>query len=218
MEPWWRGQSPPSDPASRGGPVRVLTGTVRAQDLAADDTIARTSTAGLSPLYFFRAHTIGVDVRLDDTHLAVEWSEFDSCHFRQRVKPVLNAAGFAAQGSFGSRPAVYRGCTFERVRFKTLGGFTSGKALFEGCTFLNCRWEGHFAYDTDLVGCRFIGRMNGCVWGGRSEPTATQPVRRNLISGNDFSEAQLTENIGWRADSPLDDQLWPAGYVPLPDR
>ncbi len=172
----------------------------------------------LARLYFFRAAVTDVELWLNDVHLAVQWSEFDGCHFRQRVRPVLNSEGIAAQGTFATRPAVYRNCTFERVRFKGMGGFSMGVARFENCTFLNCRWEGHFAHDADLIDNRFIGRMNGCVWFGRSEPASdVGAARRNVIHGNDFTETAFTSNVGWRFDFPLQDQRWPEGFVPIVD-
>jgi hypothetical protein len=94
---------------------------------------------GLRDLYVFDARVTGADLAMNDVRLTVEWSEFEYCHFTQKVRPVLNEHGFAAQGSFANNPAVYRNCTFERVRFKILGGFSMGQALFEGCTFLKCR-------------------------------------------------------------------------------
>jgi hypothetical protein len=113
---------------------------------------------------------------LNDVRLVVEWSEFASCHFRQRVKPITNEQGFSAQGSFANRQALYRNCVFERVRFKLLGGFSMSRGWYEDCTFLNCRWEGHFAHDASVVDSTFIGRMNGCVWFGESErgPSGTR--------------------------------------------
>ncbi len=172
----------------------------------------------LQGLGFYGAQVCDVELWLTGVHLAVRWSEFDRCHFRQRTRPILNSAGAAAQGCFGNSPAVYRGCTFERVRFKTLGGFSTDRATFEDCTFLNCRWEGHFAYETQLLGCRFIGHINGCVWGGESLATEGIASRRNLISGNDFSRAMITDNVSWRRGFPLADQVWPTDYVPVPDR
>jgi len=140
---------------------------------------------------------------------------FDNCRFRQRVRPVLTEAGYAAQGSFANSPAVYRDCAFERVRFKTLGGFTLDAGRFERCTFLNCRWEGHFMFEADLIECRFVGRMNGCVWNGVvPELMDRYAGRRNVIVGNDFSQTVFTDNVGWRSSVPLRDQLWPVGYVP----
>jgi len=206
---WWRGQSPPrlaQDPTSAG---KAISGSVTTMDL---DAIAP-GGSGLRPVYFFRATVTGVQLSLNDVSLLVQWSGFQNCHFGQRVRPVLNDSGFAAQGSFANRPAVYQGCTFDRVRFKTLGGFNTGAGRFENCTFVNCRWEGHFAYDADLISCRFIGRMNGCVWGG----TGLDSERRNVITGNDFTEVKFTDNVGWRRDFPVADQVWPEDFVPRVD-
>lgn len=209
---WWRGETPSADPRGSAADGSLLKGAMTRLD-------GLTTTLGdpLQDLYFFDAQASGIEVWLTGIHLMVEWSEFDQCHFRQRSRPVLNSDGVAAQGCFGISPAVYRGCTFDRVRFKILGGFTTGRATFEGCTFLNCRWEGHFAYETQLIGCRFVGRINGCAWGGESSPT-NAAARRNVITGNDFSRARITDNVGWRAAFPLSDQIWPAGYVPVPDQ
>jgi hypothetical protein len=187
----------------------LITGTVTSPD--ALPTPAG-GGASLHALYFFRARVRDIEIALSDTHLSVEWSQFDGCHFRQRVRPVLNADGFAAQGSFGNSPTVYRECTFERVRFKQLGGFSMGQSRFERCTFVNCRWEGNFAHQADLIDNTFVGRMNGCVWFGQSAAG-----RRNVIHGNDFSAATLGENVAWRGDFPLKDQRWPAGFSPLVD-
>ena len=124
-------------------------------------------------------------------------------------------AGFAAQGSLGNSPALYSGCTFERIRFKTLGGFSLGRARFEDCTFLNCRWEGHLAQHADLVGNRFIGPMSGCVRLGNDQ--AGDGAGPTTIQGNDFSETRFTPNVAWRSRFPLDAQRWPAGFVPVID-
>ncbi len=209
---WWRGESPSTHPRGFPPAGSLLTGPVR--------TLPGTTSVLTDPLQelnFFAAEASGVELWLTGVHLTVEWSEFDRCSFRQRGRPVLNAGGVAAQGCFGNTPAVYRNCTFDRVRFKTLGGFTTGRATFEDCTFLNCRWEGHFAYETQLIRCRFTGRMNGCVWGGDPSDTGDAATRPNVITGNDFRGATITDNVGWRAAFPLADQIWPAGYTPVPD-
>ncbi|WP_156971227.1 hypothetical protein [Knoellia sinensis] len=148
--------------------------------------------------------------------LSSAWSEFSDCRFRQRVRPILTEHGFAAQGSFGNGPSIYRGCTFERVRFKGLGGFSMMNARFEDCTFVNCRWEGHFAHAADLINCTFSGRMNGCVWFGHSG-NPERGGRRNVIRGNDFTQVVMTHNVGWRNGFPVSDQLWPEGHRPRVD-
>ena len=166
---------------------------------------------GLRRLYAFGARVIGAGLSLTDLQLTVEWSQFQDCHFTQRVRPVLNAQGIAAQGSFAITPSTYRGCTFERVRFNMLSGFNLGRALFEGCTFVNCRWEGHFAHDAWLVNNRFVGPMNGCAWFGGGVDGA------NLIDGNDFTDTRFTTNVAFRDRFPIAAQQWPPGYRPLVD-
>lgn len=207
---WWRGRRAPDAcdwerPVFRGP---LLTLDLETAPLLDEDT-------GLGELRFFRARARGLEVSLTDVHLSVGWSEFDGCTFRQRVKPVLNQAGIAAQGSFGSHPSIYRSCTFEQIRFKLLGGFTLGEARFEDCTFVNCRWEGSFAHSADFVRCRFVGKMNGCVWFGDDPMRPDQQPRRNEIVGNDFTETVFTDNVDWRFNYPADDQLFPSGYKPV---
>ncbi len=209
---WWRGQVPADRPPPWVGREEAVTGTVEKVD--APDIPLRD---GLRPLHFFRAAVTDVQVWLNAVHLTVQWSSFEGCHFRQRVRPVLGTDGFAAQGSFGNDPALYRGCTFERVRFRTMGGFSLGQARFERCTFVNCRWEGHVADAADLLDNTFVGRMNGCVWVGRSRSDRYPGGRRNLIRGNDFTATELTDNVAWRRDFPLADQHWPEGFTPLVD-
>lgn len=201
---WWRGESPSHRP--RGQPGQgLLTGGVEAVPDGDLDEY------GSRPLYFFGAKVSAVHLWLNDVRLAVEWSEFDSCRFRQRVKPVTNEHGFSAQGSFANSPALYRDCVFERVRFKQLGGFTLSRGWFENCQFINCRWDGHFATRASLVNCTFVGRMNGCAWSGLSD------AGPNVIRGNDFTRVLFTDNVGWRDSFPVGDQLWPGGYNPTVD-
>lgn len=210
---WWRGQKPPHTvPVEWGwGNDGWITGR---QEGALDGVHALES--GQRRIAYFRAEVRDMELWLNDVHLAVTWSEFDNCHFRQRVRPVLNEYGVAAQGSFGNRPSIYRNCTFERIRFKGLGGFSMMSARFEDCTFVNCRWEGHFAHNADLLSCTFIGRMNGCVWFGQDVgPGNTE--RRNVIRGNDFTQTQFTDNVAWRFGFPISDQHWPPGFVPCID-
>lgn len=210
---WWRGAKPPDDVPSQWLSSRdeCITGS----HLGMLETPEPDST-GLRRLTFFRARVRGVELSLNDAHLTVAWSEFEQCHFRQRVRPVTNGQGFAAQGSLGAGPASYRGCTFERVRFKGMGGFSLGRARFEDCTFVNCRWEGHFAHDADLVDCTFIGRMNGCVWFGHGRDHDGSR-RANVLRGNDFRQTDFTDNVGWRSDFPIREQSWPVGFTPHVD-
>ena len=179
-------------------------------DRRADDPVD-----DLRSLFLDHVVVRGGDVDLTHTHVGVAWSELEDVRFRQRGGPVLAPSGAAAQGSFGVRDSVYRRCTFEGVRFKTLGGFSLGRARYEECTFVDCRWEGHLAHDADLIGCTFRGRMNGCVWFGASsdEPGA----RRNELRDNDFTDVRFTTNVAWRSGFPLEAQRFPDGFEPIVD-
>ena len=202
---WWRGLEPATEP--------------RGEDVADRLTGPRTEIllppvedgTGLRRLYVFDARVSGATLALTDINLTVEWSQFEGCHFTQKVRPVLNAQGIAAQGSFAIAPSIYRRCTFERVRFNMLSGFNLGRAVFEGCTFDHCRWEGHFAHDAWLVDNRFLGRMNGCAWYGHGR------AGTNLIAGNDFTATGFTTNVAFREGFPSGAQAWPDGYHPLVD-
>jgi hypothetical protein len=199
---WWRGAMPADSPLREPLSTPVLTGDVTAIPDTDQDAL------GLRTLFFFKASVADSQVCLNDVRLVVEWSEFTDCHFRQRVKPITNEHGFSAQGSFANRQSLYRNCVFERIRFKLLGGFSMSRGWYENCTFLNCRWEGHFAHDACVVNSTFIGRMNGCVWFGES---CHGP---NTLRGNDFTQVQFTDNVGWRRSYPVSEQRWPAGFQP----
>lgn len=202
---WWRGGEPAEPPP---GAATVLRGDVDELDLAAFE---RTADLGLAYVSLREARLRGLSLCLDDTKLSVWWSELEDCTFTQRARPVANAQGYTAQGSFGAAPSLYRGCRFERVRFRTTTGFSMGAATFEDCEFVHCRWEGSRAWSADLVDCRFTGKMDGAVWFGTDRRTG----RANVVRGNDFTGVTFTDNIGWRHDFPVADQVWPDGYVPV---
>lgn len=206
MPSWWRGEAP-AEP--RPSAALVLRGDVEDLDLR---TLDRSGGDGLAHVSLREARLRGLDLCLDDTKLTVWWSQLEDCRLTQRARPVANARGCTAQGTLGAGPSLYRGCRFERVRFRTTTGFSMGAATFEGCEFVHCRWEGSRAWSADLVDCRFTGRMDGAVWFGTDRRTG----RRNVVRGNDFSGVTFTDNVGWRFDFPVDDQLWPSGYAPVP--
>lgn len=201
---WWRGHVPPLSTRRLG--TEVQSGSIREFSLPpVQDGL------GLRDLHVVAAVVEGAALSLNDVQLTVEWSEFRGCRFTQAVKPVLNDYGIAAQGSFGITPAIYRDCTFSRVRFKQLGGFMLGHATFENCEFVDCRWEGHFAHDAWLLNNIFVGKVTGCVWFGRGSDGV------NRIEGNDFTRAMLTANTGFRDGFPVDAQTWPPGFQPTPE-
>ncbi len=160
----------------------------------------------------------GLTISLDDRHLVTCWSEFEDCTFTQRRSGrVLNESGEAAQGSLGPSvgPSIYRRCRFDGVRFKLLGGYSMHAATFEDCVFDRCRFNGHFQYEADLIRCRFIGKVDGCVWYGTAPES--EGGRRNVIRGNDFTDAVIGTNVGWRGDFDFAAQAWPEDFVPTVD-
>jgi hypothetical protein len=208
---WWRGTSPRRLPASGGS--TLIRGEVREFD---SEQVPRGRYSLLRPVFFQQATAIGIEVALDELHLAVAWSEFVGCTFRQRSGR-LNADGAAAQGSFGSRPSLYRDCDFVGVRFANLGRFSTGAARFDGCRFDRCRFNGHFSFDSDYIDCVFAGKIDGCVWYGAVPTGHDDAGRRNDIIANDFSGAVIGSNVGWRGPFDFGAQRWPDRYVPLAD-
>lgn len=167
--------------------------------------------ADLVDLAFDQALVTGVVVPLDEVHLGVAWSRFEDCTFRQTSRR-LTSGGAAAQGCFGTRPSLYRRCTFSGVQFGLPGRFSLGSATFEDCVFDRCGWRSAFSYEADLVRCTFRGRMTSGAFGG----TAPDSGRVNRIEDNDFSGATIS-GFGWRFDFPVSRQTWPTGFVPVQD-
>lgn len=207
---WWRGTKPVPFPET---PARAaLRGVVSQADIPS----FAAPPAELQPLGFEQAQARGLTISLDDRHLWSAWSEFDDCTFSQRRSGrVLNEEGAAAQGSFGNRPSIYRSCRFEGVRFKNLGGYSMGDARFQDCTFDRCHFNGHFHHSADLISCRFLGEIDGCVWNGAASPD--DGGRRNIIHGNDFTAAVIRPNVAWRENFDLAAQHWPSDFHPLVD-
>jgi hypothetical protein len=208
---WWRGTSPRRLPAYGNG--RLLRGEVREFD---SEQVPTGRYSSLRSVFFQQATGIGVEVALDEVHLAVAWSQFVRCTFRQRSGR-LNAEGAAAQGSFGIRPSLYRDCDFVGVRFANLGRFSTGAARFEDCRFDRCRFNGHFSFDSDYIDCVFAGKIDGCVWYGTVPPGHDQAGRRNEFIANDFGAATFGSNVAWRGRFDFGAQRWLERYVPLAD-
>lgn len=210
---WWRGTEPTDLPAYG---AMQLQGRVEAIDV---EVIPLDPRDGLRALFLHRAHVTGITLPLDWMHLTVTWSEFDNCTFTQKGGRVLNEHGTSAQGSFGARPSIYRNCVFQSVRFKGLGGFNMMASRFENCTFIRCKFNGHNAFNADVVDCTFIGKIDGCNWYGTVPDHHNDAGRRNEIINNDFSQATLTDNVGWRGEFDMNAQTWPSeGTPPRPDQ
>jgi len=207
---WWRGTTPRRLPGYASAPIG---GDIRELD---SSSLPVSELTLLRPAFFNQARGSGLEVVLDDLSLAACWSEFDHCTFRQRSRR-LNAKGIAAQGCFGSRPSIYRDCTFTGVRFRQLGGFSAGAARFVNCRFERCGFNGHFSFSADYIECTFAGKIDGGVWYGTTPPGETYAGRRNVIAGNDFTGVTFGTNIGWRGDFDFTAQRWPPDYHPAPE-
>lgn len=95
----------------------------------------------------------------------------------------------------------FKRCVFTRCDLRNV---YVRRARFEDCTFDSCRWNAHF-FAVDLLRNRFVGTVDSLsLWGREDKPGAP----RNVIIGNDFSQADLL-GMGLSAEVPVDDQLWP---------
>lgn len=209
---WWRGQIPKAEKVWVPETV-VISG----QTNGFDPAVAPLTTVSLREVRFDRAHVVGADIPLDELGLSVMWSEFEDCTIHQRSRR-LHSEGAEPQGSLGHRPSVYRRCLFRGVRFRLRAGFSVGEARFENCVFDRCRFEEHFSFCADYVECRFIGKIRTAVFYGRAPVGVRCDGRTNEIRGNDFTEAIISDNVGWRRDIDVDAQQWPRNYKPVSDR
>lgn len=205
---WWRGRTPGKVPVWTPE-TAVLTGAVATVDLTA---VPLSVLSVLRPVRFDRADVQGLMLPLDEVQLDCQWSSFEDCTFTQRSRR-LHRDGFEPQGSFGSRPSVYRRCRFVGVRFRLRSGFGVGEARFEDCVFERCRFEEHFSHQADYVGCCFVGPMKMAVFFGYDPKSG----RRNDIADNDFTQVRFTDNVAWRGDFPLQRQRWPTDFTPVVD-
>ncbi|WP_272463887.1 hypothetical protein [Intrasporangium calvum] len=148
------------------------------------------------------AHGSGVRFLLEDVHVTFASSIFTSCVFEGK-------RAWPAAGAFGhtSGRSVYRDCHFLGVNFD-LHGFSLGWARFERCTFERCRTGHIYSPRADLVGCRFIGRVDNAQLLG-ADPATGIP---NDIRDNDFSNAELGR-VSFQAGARPEDQLWPRDVV-----
>jgi hypothetical protein len=204
---WWRGQVADQMPTWQPED-RVFTGQVDDLDVSG----VPLGRGLLRAVVFDQARVSDADISLDDIGLVTAWSEFTECTFHQRGTR-LHPDGEEPQGSFGNRPSVFRGCTFRDVRLSVRAGFSVGQARFEDCTFERCRFEEHFSWSAEYVGCRFVGPMRTAVFFG----TDPNSGRVNEIHDNDFTDVAFSSNVGWRGDFPVLDQRWPESFTPLVD-
>ena len=85
---------------------------------------------------------------------------------------------------FASRGSLFERCTFRGARLGDMG-----RVRLEECDLTEADLRGWFAYDADIVNCRFGGRLSEVVFSG----TDAEARRRNDFHGNDFRAAELDD-------------------------
>lgn len=111
------------------------------------------------------------------------------------------------------RKSVYIGCTFERVKLRSLG-----IADFIGCTFINCDFNTAFIA-ASFSKCKFIGMVHGCVFCGPKydsyyygDKLSYWVSNKGRLNDVDFSEAILTD-VDFRVGIDLSTVLFPASHL-----
>lgn len=112
------------------------------------------------------------------------------------------------------RKSIYKGCTFERVKLRSLG-----IADFIDCTFIDCDFNTAFIA-ASFSKCRFIGRVHGCVFCGSKYNSYYYNDRLSYWVSNkgrlhnvDFSEANIID-VDFRGGIDLSTTLLQQSYLP----
>jgi uncharacterized protein YjbI with pentapeptide repeats len=151
---------------------------------------------------FVGARLNGVDFsRLRFASFRAYDSVFDGCDFSRTW--FNTQVVFGATGWHGTRwdeqswpETVYRDCTFVRTKIPARAFF--GNARFERCVFDHAGQRGwRFSIGpTQFVGCTWRGRIQNCIFEGHVQEHETAVGRdRNEFSGNDFTGAELVDNV-----------------------
>ncbi|WP_170153981.1 pentapeptide repeat-containing protein [Actinoplanes italicus] len=127
-------------------------------------------------------------------------SVFEGCDFSRTS---FSKVQFGATGYDGTRwdeqrwpETVYRDCAFARTKIPARAFF--GNARFERCVLdhagqLGWRFSGQPA---QFVDCTFRGRIKNCIFDGTVTGHSTALGRdRNAFTGNDFTGAELVDNV-----------------------
>lgn len=164
--------------------------------------------------------------------VAVWWTKkkFDSCQFLNcdfsdvlargcRFTDCVFKGGKLQHFSMGGRTlvllrkSVYVGCTFERVKLRSLG-----IADFIDCRFIDCDFNTAFIA-ASFSNCKFIGIVHGCVFCGPKYDSYYYGDRLSYLISNrgqlqnvDFSESNLT-NVDFRGGIDLSTAQLPASYL-----
>ncbi len=111
------------------------------------------------------------------------------------------------------RKSIYIGCTFERVKLRSLG-----IADFIGCTFIDCDFKTAFIA-ASFAKCKFIGKIYGCVFCGPNydsyfygDKLSYWVSNKGRLNDVDFSESILTD-VDFRGGIDLSTVLFPDSYL-----
>ena len=110
------------------------------------------------------------------------------------------------------RKSVYVGCTFERVKLRSLG-----IADFIDCRFIDCDFNTAFIA-ASFSNCKFIGNVHGCVFCGPQYDSYYYGDRlsylistKGQLQNVDFSEVNLTD-VNFRGGIDLSTTIFPMEY------
>ena len=142
------------------------------------------------------------------------WLSFEACDFVEcEFRDCEVDAAFCGALAYPESASRFLRTRF--VRSRLAGGYLGGARL-EECDFVDCDFAGALWDSVDLVGCRFEGIVAGVNISASSGPISRPPpfhkerlpARRNLITGNDFTRADL-RGLGLRDGVPVAEQRWP---------
>jgi hypothetical protein len=149
--------------------------------------------------------------------LSFEACELDDCEF---VDCDVDAT-FCGALAYPESASRFVGVRF--VRSRVAGAYLGGARL-ERCLFEDCDFEGAIWDSVDVVDCTFTGVVASLNLSASSGPISRPPPfhrdklppRTNLITGNDFSRADLRA-LNLRHGVRVDQQRWPGdpSYVVL---
>ena len=178
--------------------IQISTRGVRRRPLRGED------------LVFSGTRHIGEDFsRKRLASLSPEGCYFEGCDFSGTR---IDSACFGS----GRVETEYVNCNFDQARIKVA---TAGIARFVGCSFQQVDITGWLCTATELVDCRFSGRLRGCGFSGTVSYPYTEDISRtkNEIRDNDFSGCEF-DDVSFMAGVDLTRQRLPSEpdtlYVP----
>lgn len=149
-------------------------------------------------------------VNCDFNDVVVRGCLFKDCVFQSgKMQHTL----LGARTSVLLRKSIYIGCTFERVKLRSLG-----IADFIGCTFIDCDFKTAFIA-ASFAKCKFIGKIYGCVFCGPNydsyfygDKLSYWVSNQGRLNDVDFSESILTD-VDFRGGIDLSTVLFPDSYL-----